>query len=281
MVLHLKSNLMSKDSKDLYLPPYKRKKYNTSKKCLNCFKTGHVYKKCKYPIVSYGVIVYKIQENRVKILVIQRKDSISYTDFLRGKYSLKKKEHIMLLEQTTLEEKRDILSNSFETLWKKFWINHYCLSYKKEFLKAKEKFEKSNCKEIVKFLIFSKYISYKEPEYSFIKGRISMKENIPECVIREYTEESGSSPCSIRIEPKIFTEVYQSCNNKYYKHYYYLAEYIGLEEPTINKLNNKQISEVRSISFIDLEDLSKSFRFYETTKFNLIHQLKKHFENAS
>ena len=55
--------------------------------CNNCGNIGHLYRDCRHPILSYGIILYddSIKED-VKIIMIERKDSISYIEFLRGKY---------------------------------------------------------------------------------------------------------------------------------------------------------------------------------------------------
>ena len=55
--------------------------------CLNCGHYGHAIKTCNYPITSYGILCYFVQNNNIKYLMIQRKDSLCYIEFLRGKYS--------------------------------------------------------------------------------------------------------------------------------------------------------------------------------------------------
>ena len=39
------------------------KKYNQKYYCKNCNQYGHQYKKCKEPIISYGVVCFKIIDN--------------------------------------------------------------------------------------------------------------------------------------------------------------------------------------------------------------------------
>ena len=56
--------------------------------CTNCGKIGHNYKNCKNPIISYGIMLFKYYNNNLYLLLIQRKDSISYIEFIRGKYSI-------------------------------------------------------------------------------------------------------------------------------------------------------------------------------------------------
>jgi len=54
--------------------------------CRNCGLNGHIYKNCPHPIISFGIICYKIDGNEIKYLMIQRKDSLSFMEFVRGKY---------------------------------------------------------------------------------------------------------------------------------------------------------------------------------------------------
>ena len=52
--------------------------------CNNCGSDGHLYRNCKLPVLSYGILCFTDEHN---ILMIQRKDSLSYIEFIRGKYS--------------------------------------------------------------------------------------------------------------------------------------------------------------------------------------------------
>ena len=54
--------------------------------CNNCGKKGHMYKDCKYPVTSCGNIIYSDDSKEPRVLMIQRKDSLCYIDFVRGKY---------------------------------------------------------------------------------------------------------------------------------------------------------------------------------------------------
>ena len=56
--------------------------------CGNCGNLGHTYKRCRYPITSCGVILYKYNpdykkemNNKYLYLLIQRKDTIGYVNF--------------------------------------------------------------------------------------------------------------------------------------------------------------------------------------------------------
>ena len=55
--------------------------------CNNCGKSGHISNLCKLPIVSYGIVAFRICDGKPEYLMIRRKDTFGYIDFIRGKYS--------------------------------------------------------------------------------------------------------------------------------------------------------------------------------------------------
>ena len=69
---------------------YNKNNYKKHIFCANCGCIGHVYKSCNHPVISYGIICYTLfydmEANIVypKYLMVQRKDSLSYVEFIRG-----------------------------------------------------------------------------------------------------------------------------------------------------------------------------------------------------
>ena len=58
------------------------------------------------PITSIGIVAFKKKSNVLKYLMICRKDSLGYIEFLRGKYPLYNKEYIQtLIDEMTVHEK--------------------------------------------------------------------------------------------------------------------------------------------------------------------------------
>jgi hypothetical protein len=55
--------------------------------CNNCGKQGHLFHQCKLPITSYGIILFRSSPIGLQFLMIRRKDSFGYIDFIRGKYT--------------------------------------------------------------------------------------------------------------------------------------------------------------------------------------------------
>ena len=151
--------------------------YNNDNYCNNCGKLGHLYSNCKLPIISIGIIAftYNKKENQYKYLMIRRKDTLGYMDFVRGKYSIYNKEYILnLLNQMTLSEKAKILEKDFDILWKSIWHdNGSSQQYKNEENTSREKYnavlsgitsqkENYTLKELIE--ISNKQFGWTEPE---------------------------------------------------------------------------------------------------------------------
>ena len=72
--------------------------------CNNCGKLGHLYGNCKLPIISIGIVAFTFDTTiqKHKYLMIRRKDTLGYMDFVRGKYSIYNKDYLLnLLNQLT------------------------------------------------------------------------------------------------------------------------------------------------------------------------------------
>ena len=54
--------------------------------CINCGKNGHSFHNCSKPIMSNGIIAFTKKDKDYKYLLICRKDTLGYVEFLRGKY---------------------------------------------------------------------------------------------------------------------------------------------------------------------------------------------------
>jgi 8-oxo-dGTP pyrophosphatase MutT (NUDIX family) len=93
--------------------------------CNNCGKNGHSFYQCKSAIISYGIIAFRenpVKNNTREYLLIRRKDTLGFVDFMRGKYSIYNKEYILnMIKQMTNSEKHRLLNDSFSKLWEELW----------------------------------------------------------------------------------------------------------------------------------------------------------------
>lgn len=247
--------------------------------CANCGKQGHLYRKCLSPVMSMGVILYKRINNKIKYLMVQRKDTLGFVEFMRGKYNLENLNYVYtLFEIMTKKERDSIVSENFDVLWNNLWMRKQSSQYhneydysKKKFLILKKGIEYKS--EIVSLRSINKSLEYKwfEPEWGFPKGRRNIRESNIDCAVREFEEETGlnSDDYILRKELGIFNELFSGTNNIRYKHIYYIAEakeHLNEGEFHLDKNNFSQISEISNIHWWSLTEAFKKIRHYNNEK---------------
>ena len=257
-------------------------KNNICNICNNCGKQGHQFHQCKLPITSYGIILFRSSKKGIEYLMIRRKDSFGYIDFLRGKYSHNNLNQVQLfLNEMTIKEREQLKNNNFETLWKNMWgINnteHIETQYKSEVISSQKKFEslkfgiQTNLNtEIVTLntLIDNCTTKWEETEWEFPKGRKNYHEMDLDCALREFEEETGLSRQHLNVIENImpFEETFIGSNHKSYRHKYFLA----YTEMTIDNLTNYQQTEVSKIDWKTLNECLRAIRPYNLEKKKLI-----------
>jgi ADP-ribose pyrophosphatase YjhB (NUDIX family) len=179
------------------------------------------------------MVVFKPSEDGVKYLMLRRKDSFGYIDFIRGKYSPYNIYQITnIVDQMSNSEKDSILNLTFEELWRKMWGETSNIQYKNEELSASKKMEliKNGIlvnDEIItlKDIVDNSKTNWEETEWEFPKGRRNTKEKDLDCALREFEEETGISSKKLMIVENIlpFEEIFIGTNHKSYKHKYFLA----------------------------------------------------------
>ena len=249
--------------------------------CNNCGKIGHSFHQCKLPITSYGVIVFRPSLKGIQFLMLRRKDSFGFIDFIRGKYSPYNIYQIQnIVNEMSLEEKTQILTESFNTLWKNMWGETTNSQYKNEEQSSGKKMEL--IKEGV--TIFTENINlqdivnksttmWTETEWEFPKGRRNYKEKDLECVMREFEEETGIPQSKISIVENIlpFEEIFIGTNHKSYKHKYFLA-YMNEKD---DLLNDFQVTEVSKLEWKTVDECLEAIRPYNLEKKELISNINK------
>jgi len=101
------------------------------------------------PITSYGVILFRIEDNKIEYLLCQRRDTIEYAVFIRGQYS--KNQLSIYIQLMTQDERERLKMYDFDSLWNDLWIDHDNIFFRIFYEKAKLKF--LNNIEYVKELI--------------------------------------------------------------------------------------------------------------------------------
>jgi 8-oxo-dGTP pyrophosphatase MutT (NUDIX family) len=278
--------------------------------CTNCNKKGHVYKNCLEPIISNGIIsIYidnfnkenfdslekyislnlypslrlkkninfdiqniKNQNSNIKFLMIQRKNSLGYLEFIRGRYDENNDQNInYIFEQMTQNEIQDILTKDFDFLWNDLWDvnniknkNHY-----KEYMTSRQKFYelKLNKSDIINNL----KPKYLYNEWGFPKGRRELYESDIICAIREFEEETNIKENMYNLLESCskIKENLVGTNGVNYLHNYFLAI---LNTDKINNIDSTN-REIGNIKVMTYNECIENIRPYHINKLKIINIL--------
>ncbi len=249
--------------------------------------------------ISYGIIAYKIIDNNPLYCLVCRKDSFTYSEFLRSKYELEDVDSIYrIIKFMTKDEHKKLLNSDFETMWDNLWFLDkkmiYSGKFKKEFTNSKYKFEtlkkgytttihtdlgikiKKHIKldNILKELENNKEFIYDEPEWGFPKGKKNENESSIECAKREFFEETNIPLSNLTFtNMNTITEKFIADNLQEYTHIYYLARCPPDLEISIDKDNLIQTSEISKIKWFTFEEALNKIREYNVEKKEILKQV--------
>lgn len=271
--------------------------------CANCGGIGHIYRMCNYPICSFGIICCRVTFDTVRnmlvpeYLMVQRKDSLCYVEFIRAKWNPHNRQYIMKLFASMTPEERSRIADAadFDVLWHGFWHNDTCKSYMKEYNQARSQFDllkngfSLRCAKTSDVITFSlDYVlqntvaEYDAAEWGWPKGRRNINESDLKCALREFSEESGLNPrdVSVLTHLKPFEEVFNGCNHVRYRHVYYVAVQAGFVKNRELSATQKsvQAQEIGQVAWCTYETAMKNIRAHNVERrelFRRVHQLVK------
>ena len=249
--------------------------------CNNCGERGHVFRTCSDPIISCGLLLLRgkneplslpVKSSDVEVLMVRRKDSISYMEFMRGKYDMTNGHYIHnLIQNMTKDEQRRIVEQPFHSLWTSLWGNGRDL-HSQEYIESKEKYEALDRMRLV-----NEHRSiYDEPEWGFPKGRRMRKETDVDCAVREFFEETNITRDAYTLCRNLeFSETFQGTNGVLYKHIYFIgllsnASVIDLDQ----KLTVAQRREISLVSWKTFDDCRSFVRPHYTKRKELFSEIE-------
>jgi ADP-ribose pyrophosphatase YjhB (NUDIX family) len=208
--------------------------------------------------------------------MIQRKDSIAFMEFIKGKYDLNNVNYIkkLIKNMTNYEIEQVRTSTTFDQLWFRLWSD----TSQKDYDISKRKFNliyngyilrdaKSNettpinlATVIAETILELKDKVLKDTEWEYPKGRRNINETDMHCAFREFQEETGIPFKKVKLSTyfnKPYEEIYISMNNVRYRHIYYMAEYLDEVQTrsSYNPANKTQIKEVKDAKWFTLEEM--------------------------
>jgi 8-oxo-dGTP pyrophosphatase MutT (NUDIX family) len=251
--------------------------------CGNCGYPGHMYRRCKRPVTSFGVIALKTDEKQEKILMVQRKDTMAFVEILRGRFPQNETDSIgmnryviKLLHEMTGKELNLLDSKTFDELWEYLWVNKKSDCYKRDRNRCRQKYNTLNIKKMIRQI----HSEYTDTEWGIPKGRLNItkyfKESKMECALREFCEETGYRQNEIKILPGyVICEEFTGTNKKKYKHIYYIGVMnSNIREPSeINKNNFSQYGEISDVKWFTRDQAIDAIRSYDIEKKRIINTL--------
>ena len=226
-------------------------------------------------------------KNKIVFLMISRKFSLGFIEFVRGKYDVSDTNTIInLFEQMYVDEIKFIRKYQYDTILYHFLNRNnesketvlnktYEGKYSNEYCEAKIKFnmllnpsDDENSDIPLDLDFYTKYIKprWKKPEWGFPKGRRDKRaEDNLSCACREFEEETGYNTNEYNILNKIepIEENLTGTNGIDYKHIYYLA---------INNCDKDRVShnydkyEIGDIKWFTYDDAMLHIRPYHVEK---------------
>jgi 8-oxo-dGTP pyrophosphatase MutT (NUDIX family) len=340
--------------------------------CKNCGKLGHIFRNCKEPITSLGVIAFSIDgidieniekqlitnltyietsnkynnkyfgnekdifnrydklitpsnnnikkfkrkiedhciiyknsevldkfnfyQDKIKFILVSRKYSLGYIEFLRGKYNINDVDNIIdLFEQMIQSEFKLLENNDIKDLIVDFRISNgltyeqannaenILIEYEesiKKFRQLKDmKLDVTNGNFNLKFYLDNVKPKWVTPEWGFPKGRRNFSEKNVECAKREFCEETSLNNEQYNLLNVIrpLHEVFYGTNGVKYKHTYYVG-YTNIKN-TINinkslqKNNNYIDGEIGEIGIYTYNEAMQLIRPYHIEKKKILTQI--------
>jgi 8-oxo-dGTP pyrophosphatase MutT (NUDIX family) len=257
---------------------FKNELINFKEDFINIIKSSN-----KIELDDYGIKInsykdiekFSMYSNLIDFLMIQRKHTLGYIEFIRGRYNIDNIDGIVyLFQQMTPQEIEIIAKNDFDKLWNDFWGNsppthqYACNEYEK----AKEKFNilKNEEDELsLSFYVNNVKSSWKQSEWGFPKGRRNKQEENLNCAKREFEEETDFQESDYTVLENItpIVEDFIGTNGVKYRHIYFLAiNNKDIDTIKINNNNEHQSNEIGNIKFFNYDEGNKIIRPYHTAK---------------
>ena len=252
--------------------------------CNNCGRSGHSFGQCKSPITSYGLIVYRRRspEDEPELLMIRRKDSLGFVEFVRGKYPLTNREYILnIINEMTLREREWLKTRTFDAIWTELWGGSATFQYRGEEKTSREKYETlkngvvtGGCTFSLDDLLAEASTSWSETEWGFPKGRRNYQEKDMACGLREFEEETGYPKAQVSVVQNIlpYDEVFAGSNYKCYKHRYYVG-YMRYEDTVVS--HDFQTHEVSKCEWKKISECLACVRPYNCERIAIVNSVAR------
>lgn len=206
--------------------------------------------------------------DNIQFLMVQRKHSLGYMEFMRGRYSIENIDTLIhLVEQMSPVEISDISKKDFDNLWNTLWDlnNIKNKNHHKEYVQSKQKFYQIKLNYPNIFTEIKPLYNFNE--WGFPKGRRESYESDLVCAIREFEEETGLDETNYNVleKCKSIRENLTGTNGVHYAHNYFISI---INDNSDNKdETNREIGQTKVLNILQCLD---KIRPYHKNKIRII-----------
>jgi len=248
--------------------------------CTNCGLTGHLFRMCLSPVTSYGIIAVRYTSNdliqslyssspmisngndSIQYLLIQRKDSLSFVEFIRGKYNIYDDGYVgKLIAGMTQREHQLLQTKTFAELWYTVWGESNAVrAHKTDYDSSERRY--LQIAERLPALLKAYPSKWTEPEWGFPKGRRNPYETDVGCALREFQEETGLTQEEVTLlqNTHCISETFFGSNQVHYCHKYYIAICQSSAEAKMKLDSFHMTREVGAIQWFSLDEATSKIR---------------------
>lgn len=246
------------------------------------------------PITSYGIIAIRqggsaiyqrgLPVTGVEFLLIRRRDSLSFIEFVRGKYSATDRVYLKtLLQGMTQSEQEKLRTQNFDQLWRGVW-GEAAGSHRADYEAAERKYrEIVPTMEVMATLLTENPSPWLEPEWGFPKGRRNPYESELSGAIREFQEETSMTRGDFKVFQNVepLVETFFGSNGVQYCHKYFLGACRPAQTVAMDMGNPHMAREIGDIGWFSLEQALQKIRPESVEKRELVLRVGRILRNFS
>ena len=217
----------------------------------------------------------------LQFLLVRRRDSLSFIEFVRGKYSLAERvqRHVSstlpaspyeiqgtdkmyltsLLRGMTQEEQEKLRTHTFDELWRGVW-GEAAGTHRMDYDISERKYRQ--LAPTLHALLAENPSPWTEPEWGFPKGRRNPYESELVGATREFMEETGLNRIDFKVIQNVepLVETFFGSNGVQYCHKYYLAFCSPTQAVALDASNPHMVREIGAIEWFTLEEALAKIR---------------------
>lgn len=218
-----------------------------------------------------NTIISFLREEPIEVLLICRRDSLSFIEFVRGKYN-DNAYLCSLFSGMTKREHEKIRTLTFDELWRSVW-GAAADSHKVDHENSYRKYRALG--PIGKLLDDNPTI-WTEPEWGFPKGRRNINESDISGAMREFKEETNLEEGDISVLQNVhpLVETFVGSNNVQYCHKYYLGVCKPNQEVRIHHENPHMSREIGNIGWFTFDAALEKIRPHSTEKSDILKKVQ-------